>query len=178
MAHPVDSVPQTTQDFAEFKYLLYDVITSIKAQKVFETGTNVGDSTRILSKALEETGGKLVTIDLKPPENNWPESWPLKNIQFAQGDASKLQIKDSIDVLFLDDDHAAEAVKQRLQNLGPAVRVGGKIALHDTCHSEFGPGIFKAVHDFCRENALWYTHYPLGHGMIIIEVSHPLPVKV
>lgn len=175
MPHPVDSVPQTTQDFALLKGLLYDVVVTSQAKVVFETGTNVGDSTRILSTALQVTSGKLWTVDLKPPEGEWPKTWPVQNIEFIQGDAGKLRIKEQIDVLFLDDDHAAEAIAQRLRNLGPSVKVGGKIVLHDSSHSEFGEGIHAAIRSFCREQQLWYTDYPLGHGLTIIEVSHALP---
>ena len=55
MSTPVDAIPQTTQDFASIKYLMYQLVLEGKYQKVLEIGTNVGDSTRIFSAALQAT---------------------------------------------------------------------------------------------------------------------------
>ena len=179
MPSPLDTIPQTTQDFALFKELLYQLIVTNKYQKVLETGTDVGDTTRIFSSALQATQGQLVTVDLKPPVNDWPKDWPIKNIQFVTGDSKQLKLQHEIDLLFLDahgaGTNAYEHVKSELANLGIWVRVGGKIVLDDLFHSEFGEGIRKAQEEFCKQHLLAWTVYPQSHGVGIVEVSHPLP---
>ena len=179
MASPIDTIPQTTQDFAVFKELLYTLIVANKYTKVLETGTDVGDSARIFSSALQATQGQLVTVDLKPPMGNWHEGWPTKNIQFVQGDSRQLKIKQEIDLLFLDaHENGTDAyahVKTELTNLGVWVRAGGKIVLDDVFHGEFGEGIRKAQEEFCKMHLLAWTTYPHGHGLVVMEVTHGLP---
>lgn len=181
MPSPVEQIPQTTQDFLVFKELLYQLVVENKYQRVLETGTDVGDSTRIFSTALQHTSGSLVTIDLKPPVGNWHESWPVKNIQFVQGDSRQLRLNQPIDLLFLDD-HTGETdaythVKAELETLGVWVRKGGKIVVDDSWHQQLGEGTWKAVREFCRAQQLAYTDYPQGHGIMIIEVTHELVRK-
>ena len=175
MPSPVDAIPQTTPDFAAIKYLMYQLVLDGKYQRVVEIGTNVGDSTRIFSTALQATNGKLWTIDLEPPTSNWPEQWPVKNIEFIKSDSLLCPWSQEIDVLFLDGNHEAPHVKAELVKYGPWVLVGGKILAHDIHHSQFGPGITSAIHEWCHGMQLCWTDYPHQHGLAVIEVSHPLP---
>ena len=197
MPSPLDTIPQTTQDFALYKELLYQLIVTNKYQKVLETGTDVGDTTRIFSSALQATQGQLVTVDLKPPVNDWPKDWPIKNIQFVTGDSRQLKLQQEIDLLFLDahgaGTNAYEHVKAELTNLGVWVKPGvlnpvelqatqgqwkippGRIVLDDVFHSEFGEGIRKATMEFCRIHLLTWTMYSQHNGLGIVEVSRPLP---
>jgi aspartyl-tRNA(Asn)/glutamyl-tRNA(Gln) amidotransferase subunit C len=150
-----------------------------RVPRVLETGTDVGDSARIFSTALQSTQGELLTIDLKPPMNDWPKDWPVKNIKFLQGDSRQLRIQQEIDLLFLDahgtDTNSYEQVKAELANLGVWVRVGGKIVLDDLFHDKFGPGIRQALEEFTQLHQLIWTIYPQSHGLVVIEVTHPLP---
>ena len=178
--HPIDAIPQTTGDFEAFKFLLHDIVIQHRYQRVVEVGTDVGDSTRVFSSALQATAGQLITIDKVAPKNNWPETcinggpWPIKNIKFITSDVKLLQWKEPIDLLFLDGDHTYEALQWELSNLGIHVREGGKVLCHDIYHSEFGEPITKAVKEWAKLHELCWTAYPHQHGLAIIEVSHPL----
>lgn len=172
--HPIDAIPQTTQDFESLKFLLFELITQARYQRVVEVGTDVGDSTRIFSKALQATAGKLLTIDKVLPKDNWYEKWEVKNISFLTVEVKTLQWKEPIDLLFLDGDHHYEAVLWELANLGVWVREGGKVLLHDIYHSEFGEQITKAVKEWTKLHELCWTAYPHQHGLAVIEVSHLL----
>jgi predicted O-methyltransferase YrrM len=179
MPSPIDTIPQTTQDFAVFKELLYHLIIANKYVKVLETGTDVGDSTRIFSTALQATQGQLVTVDQKPPVNNWPSTWPIKNIQFVQADSRQLKVNQELDLIFLDAHQdgtdAYQHVSTELKQLGVWVKIGGKIVLDDWYHGTFGEGIRKATEEFARLHQVAWTVYPHGHGLAVVEVSHLLP---
>jgi len=179
MPSPLDTIPQTTQDFALVKELLYNLVVVNKYTKVLETGTDVGDSTRIFSTALQATQGQLVTVDHKPPVNDWPATWPIKNIQFVQGDSRQLKLNQEVDLLFLDAHQdgtdAYQQVGTELKQLGVWVKAGGKIVADDWYHTTFGAGIQKAVEEFGQVHQLAWTVYPHGHGLVVVEVSHALP---
>ena len=180
MPSPIDTIPQTTSDFAPFKELLYALVVVNKFTKVLETGTDVGDSTRIFSTALQATQGQLVTIDINATVvNGWAKDWPIKNVQFVTGDSRQLKLTQEIDLLFLDahlpGTNGYDQIKAELTTLGGWVRAGGKIVIDDVFHSEFGEGIRKAYEEFCRANLLAWTVYPHSHGLVVIEVTHPLP---
>ena len=171
----VAQIPQTTSDFQDLRHLLAGLIRDLTATAVLEIGTDVGDSSRIFSSVLQETGGHLWTVDIQPPKGDWLTNWPLKNISFIQGDSRQLKFNQKIDLLFLDGDHTYETVRHELFTLGRAVRAGGKIACHDTLHSEFGPGIMRAIHEFSQLAKLPWTHYPYQHGLAVVEVTYELP---
>ena len=179
MPSPADTIPQTTTDFAQFKDLFYQLIVENKYTKVLETGTDVGDSARIFSTALQATQGQLVTCDLKPPIGNWPDQWPVKNIQFVVGDSRQLKLTQEIDLLFLDahgtGTNSYEQIMAELTQLGVWVRVGGKIVIDDLFHNEFGSGIRQALEEFGKLHQLAWTVYPHSHGLAILEMSHVLP---
>ena len=170
----IEHVYQATGDFKILKHLLMALTLDRKAQIVLEVGTDVGDTTRILSSCLQLTGGKLSTIDKDPPKQNWLASWPLKNVTFILGDSITIPWGEPLDLLWLDGDHTAEHLTKELAYFGRRVKVGGRIALHDTCHSEFGQGITGVIRAFCQEQQLVWTEYPFQHGLAVIEVSHPV----
>lgn len=179
MPSPVDTIPQTTQDFAPYKELLYQLVVVNQYKRIVETGTDVGDSTRILSAALQTTQGQLVTCDVKPPVDDWPNTWPVKNIQFIQGNSAELKIQQPVDLVFLDAHVEGMDLKTHvsaeLHNLGRWVRPGGKIVVDDVFHDKFGVAIQQALFEFCKTHDLAWTTYPQGHGLIVVEVSHELP---
>ena len=170
----LEKVPQMTGDFKILKHLLMALVLDRKAQVVLEVGTDVGDSTRIFSSCLQITGGKLYTIDKEPPKQNWLEGWPVKNVIFIQGDSITVPFGEPLDLLFLDGDHTAEHLRKELDYFARRVKVGGRIALHDTCHNEFGQEITGVIRQFTQEQQLVWTEYPFQHGLAVIDVSHPV----
>ena len=170
----INAIQQVTQDFRILKHLLMALVLDRKAQVVLEVGTDVGDSTRVFSSCLQLTGGKLYTIDKEPPKQNWLESWPIKNVLFTLGDSITVPWGEPLDLLFLDGDHTAEHLRKELDYFARRVKVGGRVALHDTCHNEFGQEITGVIRQFCQEQQLVWTEYPFQHGLAVIDVSHPI----
>ena len=168
----LEKVQQVTQDFKILKHLLMALVLDRKAQVILEVGTDVGDSTRVFSSCLQMTGGKLYTIDKEVPKQNWLESWPLKNVTFILGDSITIPWGEPLDLLWLDGDHTVDHLTKELAYFGRQVKVGGRIALHDTCHNEFGQGITGVIRAFCQEQQLTWTEYPFQHGLAVIDVSH------
>ena len=171
----VAQIPQTTTDFQDLRHLLATYVRTTCAKTIVEIGTDVGDSARIFSGILQETQGVLYTIDLQPPKGNWLTTWPIKNIFFLQGDFKSMVWGQVVDLVFIDGDHSYEGCLADLQKFGPWVRVGGYVLLHDTLHSEFGPGIMKAIWGWTTETRYPLVHYPYQHGFAAIEITHELP---
>ena len=171
----ISTVPQTTQDFLDVRHLFTQLARQRQPKLVLETGTDVGDTTRLWSALLQETGGHLWTIDTKPPVGNWLATWPLKNVTFLQGDALHLQWAQKMDVLFLDDNHQYDHLAKELIKFGPWVRPGGLILCHGTLLPDYGEGIRKALHEWTSLLRLPWTHYPLQGGVGVIEVTYELP---
>ena len=159
-------IKQVTQDMAAHVQMIGNLIVSIKAQRVLELGTDVGDSTRIISAALKQTGGKLWTIDVKPLDWNWKE---LGNVEALTGNSLDFIPDRLIDLLFIDDDHTYPHVLNELRKFVPCVRPGGYILLHDVLNKEHGPGVQRSIEEFCSPLKWGWSIFPNSHGMAVIQ---------
>jgi len=169
----VSLIPLASPDFVPHRLLMFEAVLATQAKRVLETGTDVGDSARIFATALRRTGGVLFTVDRKTDLNlSWVQDY--SNVMPIQGDSLKVTWNQTLDVLFLDSDHTKEHLLGELRKLGPWVRQGGLILVHDTVHSEFGPALTDAVRVWCREVGFRWSEDPLPHGMAIIEVIRDL----
>ena len=69
-------------------------------------------------------------------------------------DAFLNQLPDkSVDIVYIDADHAYDAVKSDLNLALPKIKKNGLLTGHDYCPSQF-PGVYNAVNEFCIENSL------------------------
>lgn len=166
-------------------------VRALKAQRVLELGTNIGFSTRELSKALAETGGKLWSVDINPPIDNWPKNWPHQNITFVQHDALTLDLSpldafgaQPLDILFIDDKHTYRHLFQELRRYQHLIKAGGKIFVDDPTHCDgiltqemnCGLPVLWATALWCREVNLPFTCWTEDPcGLIEITVTTPLP---
>lgn len=159
-------------------------VKELQAKTVVELGTNYGFSTRELSTALRETGGKLYTIDINPPIDNWPQKWgKADNVVFIQHDSTTVDtsgLKDPIDLLFIDDRHTYRHLLQVLRKYAPLVRVGGRIYIDDPTHCDgtqqtemnCGASVCWAAALWCREVKLTMTLYTEDdYGLLEIPVT-------
>lgn len=167
-----ESVKQQTTDFLAHYRVIQGVVRHTKAKKVLEIGTDVGDSTRIFATALKETGGEIVTVDIKPVDQSWAKDYP--NIRFATGSSKNLKLDQPIDILYLDGEHSYEMVSHELKELGKWVRKDGYILLHDSCHDKDGPAVTRAIREWCAANGFVWTEDPQQHGLAMIEVTRDL----
>ena len=109
---------------------------AVDAKRVVEIGTSTGYSGLWFALALSSTGGKLVTHEInddriKMARDNYNKAGISDLITIVAGDAHQTvkQLKDPIDVLFIDADK--EGYTDYLNKLSPLVRPGGLILAHN-----------------------------------------------
>jgi len=109
---------------------------SIKAKNVVEIGTSNGYSGLWFCLALRNTGGRLITYESNQQKialarENFKEAGVDNMVTIVEGDAHKktANIKDAIDVLFIDADK--EGYINYFNKLSPLVRPGGLILAHN-----------------------------------------------
>jgi len=117
------------------------------AKHAVEIGTSTGYSSLWLSLALQANGGRLTTFELDPgraaqARKHFEEAGVSNGVTVVVGDAHQTvkQLKDSIDVLFLDADK--EGYASYLRTLLPLVRPGGLIGADNI---EMAEGYVAAV---------------------------------
>ena len=162
-------------------------VRDLQAKVVLELGTNYGFSTREMSTALRDTGGRLYSVDINPPIDNWPQKWgKADNVVFVQHDSLTLDLegfKEPCDILFVDDRHTYRHCLQVLRKYAPLVKVGGRIYVDDPTHCDgvmtpemnCGASVLWAVALWCREVGLSFTVYTEDpYGLIEILVTKPI----
>jgi len=117
------------------------------AKHAVEIGTSTGYSSLWLCLALQATGGKLTTFELDPgraaqARKHFEQAGVANTVTVIVGDAHQTtrQLKDPIDVLFLDADK--EGYTSYLQRLLPLVRPGGLVGADNI---EMAEGYVTAV---------------------------------
>lgn len=171
---PVNRPPisQVTADFQQYVDIIYDCVIKLNAKTILEVGTDLGDSTRIFATALNETGGYIWTVDIKPPQWSPVLMVGFPNVHVITSDIKDLKWDKQLDILFLDSDHHYQHVLTELDCFGKWVRKNGLIILHDTHHSEFGTQITQAMTEYASGKSYPIKDYPFGHGLGIIEVTN------
>ena len=170
----VEGVIQSAKGQGILSYILPAILKTVAVYLIVETGTDVGETACIFSRYLQPLNGELISIDIIPPKGEWFTNWAIKNITSLTYNSATIPWNRSIDVLFLDSDHHYEHVLAELNHLGPWVRKGGLILLHDTQHPEFGEQIIKAIREWTAQSQLSWTEYPYQFGMATIYVTRQL----
>ena len=175
-----EEIYQATQDFKEQLPFLIQTVVALNAQTVLELGTDVGDSTRIFSRALTLTGGRLFTVDLKPPKWDARLMRAYYNVHVITAESTSIGWDQPLDLVFIDDHVAGMDVYTHLlaelNKFGRWVRVGGQILVHDTLHNEFGPPIQKAMTEWTTKHELPFVNDVRQHGLGIIQITHKLEI--
>jgi caffeoyl-CoA O-methyltransferase len=116
--------------------LLRLLAETMNAKCVVEIGTSTGESGVWFALALRKTGGKLITHDIdaqriKVATENFKKAGVDGVVTIVAGDAHETikQLKDPIDILFLDADK--EGYIDYLDKLLPLVRSGGLVIAHN-----------------------------------------------
>jgi len=164
-------------DINEHLLTLYNLVLELKAKVVVELGA--GQSTFALCAGVNATEGHLFSIDkvadahlrLFPGGEGILEPEPRRH--FIQGDdvAIAMMWNEGIDFLFIDTSHEREHTKKELEEWGKWVKVGGKIALHDTFHKVgHAVGCRVGVDEFIGENLGMYSvvHHEFKGGLSIL----------
>jgi len=117
-------------------WLFYFLATLFGPDKlIVELGTYTGAcSTVAWAAAVNDTGGSLVTVDVKDrgQEERLCEE---ENVSVIVGDDIVLGRvwETPIDLLYIDDGHAPEHVEEEIEAWAQHVKVGGLVLFHDTC---------------------------------------------
>ncbi len=134
-AHRSIDVPRCD---GEFLHLMVHVTA---AKHVLEVGTFRGYSGIWLGLGLEQTGGKLVTIDISPDRvkearGNFTRAGLADRITVLEGDAHKVAktVAGPLDLVFLDAEKGNEL--DYFQTVFPKLRPGGFILLHNAITSK------------------------------------------
>ena len=117
------------------------MVHATAAQKVLEVGTYRGYSGIWLGLGLEQTGGRLTTIDIDPARvkearGNFEKAGLAERITGLEGDAHQLAktIDGPLDLVFLDAEKGNEV--DYFQTIFPKLRPGGFILLHNAISSK------------------------------------------
>ena len=148
--------------------ILQQYVLRTNAKKVLEFGTREGYSTRIFANALKATLGHIWTVDICEHKMTAEELEGYDNITFIKEDVMKLDWKEPVDILYIDDWHDPYHVYAELDRWAHLAKV---IMLHDVLQSyELPEGILKGIIHWCAVNYLPFSFYPLnGCGLIIID---------
>jgi caffeoyl-CoA O-methyltransferase len=122
----------------EFLHMMAYVIG---AKNVLELGTFRGYSGIWLGMALEQTGGRLTTIDIDPARvkesrSNFEKAGVADRITNLEGDGHKVAktVDGPFDLIFLDAEKGGEM--DYFNTLFPRLRPGGLILLHNAIRSK------------------------------------------
>lgn len=150
-------------------------VQELNAQHVIELGTRSGVSTVAWLHGLEQTGGRLTSIDLDPGPDLDAEQWT-----FIQGDDLDPRIVaelDEADIVFIDTSHHYRQTLAELNVYRHLVRPGGRMLLHDTRlpRPEGAPPhpvfpVLRAVQEFTTTECLVWSENPECWGLATIHV--------
>jgi predicted O-methyltransferase YrrM len=126
------------------------LVETLGATKVVEIGTSVGYSGVWIGLGLQATGGKLTTFEIDEgraarARGNFKRAGMEDLITIVMGDAHETikQLKDPIDLLFLDADK--EGYLDYFTKLLPLLRPGGLIVAHNINQRQADPRFIKAI---------------------------------
>jgi predicted O-methyltransferase YrrM len=108
----------------------------LQARRVLELGTFIGYSAIWLAMALEETGGKLVTIEISADRvtqarENVAQAGLGSRVEVLEGDAHVVakRVEGPLDLVFMDAEKGNEV--DYFNTVFPKLRPGGVILLHN-----------------------------------------------
>jgi len=153
------------------------LVRKLNAQHVIELGTRTGVSTMAWLFGLEQTGGRLTSVDIDPrPDIGDHDAWTF--VQGDDCDPNVIARLDDADIVFIDTSHHYEHTRTELAIYRHLVKPGGLIVCHDTQleHPEGAPlrprfPVRTAIEEFVAEEGLTWTEYPECWGLGIVEVT-------
>lgn len=119
-----------SSDISEHLLKIYDTIIQKSPKTIVELGVRTGMSTFALSRAAQDTGATLTSVDIKDcsKQCNW-DKWKfvkMDDLEFAD------ILEGKIDILFIDTNHAFGQMVNELKKFFPKMNKKGIIIIHDT----------------------------------------------
>jgi predicted O-methyltransferase YrrM len=144
-----EEMQHTPGDIVDHLQRLHDLVIETDAQVVVELGVARGASTSALLAGIEETGGRVWSVDIEIPEAGLLPALVEGHPQWTYTVADDLSVVDEcprpVDVLFVDSAHDYQHTLAELTAYAPLVRSGGCVVMHDSAHV---PDILQAVRDY------------------------------
>jgi cephalosporin hydroxylase len=154
-----------------------DLVVERRAQHVIELGTRSGVSTVAWLYGLEQTGGRLTSVDIAPR----PDIGVYDNYRFIQGDdldPAVVSQLDEADLVFIDTSHHFDQTVAELHVYHHLVRRPGLIVCHDTelARPEGAPArpqypVRTAIEQFCDDEGFSWSNTPECWGLGVIDIS-------
>jgi cephalosporin hydroxylase len=153
-----------------------DLVLARDARHVVELGTRTGVSTIAWLYALEQTGGRLTSVDIdeKPGIGDHPH-WT-----FIQGDDTDPELfadLEPADIVFVDTSHWYAHTLRELNLYRWLVKPGGVIVCHDTelQHPEGAPlrpafPVKTAIKEFVGQHGYHWFNFQDCFGLGVIEI--------
>lgn len=157
---------------AGHELFLFNLTRETRAQEVLEIGLGMANTTLTFLLALQETGGRLTTIEIAPlPEAiarietiGLQDHWVL--VQGAsQCVRGQFPPDFRVDILFIDGNHSYNQCKLDYKLYAPLVREGGYIILHDSATIA---GVIKLTNELKRRG-LECIHFPYCNGIFVVH---------
>jgi len=153
-----------------------ELVKELDAKHVIELGTRTGVSTIAWLYGLEETGGRLTSVDIDPkPDIGEFDHWTF--IRGSDLDPTVLAKLDPCDICFIDTSHIYEQTVQELAVYRWLVNPGGVICCHDTLleRPEGAPirprfPVRVAISEFVNANGFDCMEYSDSWGLAVIKV--------
>lgn len=163
-----------TSGFSRHYLTLYALALGLEAKRVFEFGA--GFSTKTLLAALEKTGGRLTTCDVRAlaQTGNGPEmAEQYKGCwTYLQGDSrEKVRevSKEVFDLVLHDGSHEWRVVWRDLVTIIPRIKQNGILLVHDTEHVptyRLKLAVFLALLFVPHEKVT----LPYGYGLTMVRI--------
>lgn len=175
-----EDVVERTSSFSDMQHhllRLYDLTVKLPSEKVVvELGVRWGDSTTAFLAAVNDSGGRLYSVDMLSPSGGaiaYLETEP--NWTFILGDDMNI-VKTwdkPINHLFIDTTHTFEHTLSELREWGKWVKPKGIITLHDLYAQvdSVPTGVIPAINKFIEETPEKYdfTIFPDSYGLGLLR---------
>ena len=162
--------------FCRHYLTLYSIVLGMETKSAFEFGCSF--STKTILKALEETGGKLITCDTRPIEETGNSKEDIEkykhNWRYIQGNSLNVvgDLKDEVfDFVLHDGSHDWPTVEKDIKNILPRCKKNSILLVHDTEHPGKDYKLAKTVKDALRRYKHSKVTLPYGYGLTIVRIE-------
>ena len=156
------------------------LVETLDAKHVIELGTRTGVSTIAWLHALNQTDGRLWSVDIDDVRDRpggigqWRDHPAWTFLPGDSTDAGVLaQLPERADVVFLDGDHGRQKVLDELAAYMPRLSPGGVALLHDTRIRWSGEPdgtwpVTRALDEWCGAAGLHWQELPGAYGLGVV----------
>src|SRR4051812_39979038 len=151
---------------------MVELVEALNAQHVIELGTRGGVSTIAWLHALEQTGGRLTSVDIDPTPCTLGDYSHWGVIVDDDCDPAVTSRLDPADIVFIDTSHLYEPTVRELNIYRWLVKPGGVIVCHDTMLEQpmDAPArprfpVRTAIEEFVAANGFEWINYPDCWGL-------------